>query len=620
MVISQTAQSVMRFGWVIVILLGLLALSLGPFAGTGLWADEGFTLWVIEDIGPAPQGITQTLRFVAESLFTAFERSADDVHPPLYFVLLDAWALLTGTALFTLRLPSVFAGLLALAATYALGRRFFGHWAGVMALLLLGTSGFFLYYTQEIRMYTLLLAFASLSMLGYWRWSRRPGAIRAIFYALMTLLMLYTHYAGVFILIAQMLHALFTRQPMRRLALPYALIGLGYAPWLPFLWRQFVIHGQPDAFPLTTDWNTLLALLLVLGSGFPLLYLLPFVLGDGWAKLRQSHNGLLLLWLILSPVALLALNAFWGPLFQVRYVIAILPAGALLVAGALGRVGDFRQWGRGQWRWQGILAAALLALLVYNQLTMYGELWGPKPRWEAAIQQAATERNPLEPAISLIPPTSPARYYDRLYGLRQGISLDLAWRWQEPHDIALYADPLASSQSIWLMVPLEYPAAWDALRELSRGRGIGYRDSVMTTLFYRLDWGAGDWLRLRFDDSWAMNSETGQHLFANAGEDFCFPLSLEALTPDSATVYTLDLALTQGYDTPRAALQIPLPGADGDGLIETTTCLPIPEDAPDGPHHLRLRLLANGQPLPLLEGPDGLYWGDVLILALVSVG
>lgn len=620
MVISQTAQSVMRLGWVIVILLGLLALSLGPFAGTGLWADEGFTLWVIEDIGPAPQGITQTLRFIAESLFTAFERSADDVHPPLYFVLLDAWALLTGTALFTLRLPSVFAGLLALAATYALGRRFFGHWAGVMALLLLGTSGFFLYYTQEIRMYTLLLASASLSMLGYWRWSRRPGAMRAIFYALMSLLMLYTHYAGVFILIAQILHALFTRQPMRRLALPYALIGLGYAPWLPFLWRQFVIHGQPDAFPLTTDWNTVLALLLVLGSGFPLLYLLPFVLGDGWVKLRQSHNGLLLLWLILPPVALLGLNAFWGPLFQVRYVIAILPAGALLVAGALGRVGDFRQWGRGQWRWQGILAVVLLAVLVYNQLTMYGELWGPKPRWEDAIQQAATERNPLEPAVSLIPPTSPARYYDRLYGLRQGIALDLAWRWQEPHDIALYADPLATSQSIWLMVPLEYPAAWDALRELSRGRGIGYRDSVMTTLFYRLDWGAGDWLRLRFGDSWAMNSETGQHLFANAGEDFCFPLSLEALTPDSDSDYTLDLALTQGYDTPRAALQIPLPVADSDGLIETTACLPIPADAPAGPHHLRLRLLANGQPLPLLEGPDGLYWGDVLILALVSVG
>jgi 4-amino-4-deoxy-L-arabinose transferase-like glycosyltransferase len=619
-VISQTAQSVMRLGWVIVILLGLLALSLGPFAGTGLWADEGFTLWVIEDIGPIPQGITQTLRFVAESLFTAFERSADDVHPPLYFVLLDAWALLTGTALFTLRLPSVFAGLLALAATHALGRRFFGHWAGVMALLLLGTSGFFLYYTQEIRMYTLLLASASLSMLGYWRWSRRPGAMRAIFYALMSLLMLYTHYAGVFILIAQILHALFTRQPMRRLALPYALIGLGYAPWLPFLWRQFVIHGQPDAFPLTTDWNTVLALLLVLGSGFPLLYLLPFVLGDGWVKLRQSHNGLLLLWLILPPVALLGLNAFWGPLFQVRYVIAILPAGALLVAGALGRVGDFRQWGRGQWRWQGILAVVLLAVLVYNQLTMYGELWGPKPRWEDAIQQAATERNPLEPAVSLIPPTSPARYYDRLYGLRQGIALDLAWRWQEPHDIALYADPLATSQSIWLMVPLEYPAAWDALRELSRGRGIGYRDSVMTTLFYRLDWGAGDWLRLRFGDSWAMNSETGQHLFANAGEDFCFPLSLEALTPDSDSDYTLDLALTQGYDTPRAALQIPLPVADSDGLIETTACLPIPADAPAGPHHLRLRLLANGQPLPLLEGPDGLYWGDVLILALVSVG
>lgn len=622
MVISQTAQSLIRLLVVVGLLLGLLALSLGPFAGEGLWVDEGFTLWVLQDTDPTPEGIIQSLRFVAQSLFNAFERSAADVHPPLYFVLLDGWSLLTGTDLFTLRLFSAFASLLALAATYTLGKQLFGHRAGLITLILLGTSGFFLHYSQEIRMYALLLAGASLSMLAYWRWTQRPGMGRGLAYALVTAVMLYTHYMGAIIVLTQVLHLLYTQRGRLSIARwPFGVLLLAYTPWLPFLWRQIVTHGQPDALPLASDWNTLLALLMVLVGGFPiaLVYLLPFFFGGTRHWLLDSRGSLLLLWLILTPTLLLIMNAFWIPLFQVRYVIAILPAGALLVAGALSGLGNSGIFRRGVLRYRWGLIVALLAVLVYNQVTIYGILWGPKPRWESAVQQVTETRTPLEPAVSLISPTSPAIYYDKQYGLRQGLALDLAWRWQEPHDIALYADPLSTSESIWLMVPLEYPAAWDALRELSRGRGIGYRDSVMTTLFYRLDWGAGDWLRLRFGEHWTVNSETGQHLFANVGEDFCFPLSLEALEPTTQP-YTLDIALTQGYDTRRSALQIPLPQPDSTGFIEFIPCLPVPADAPAGPHHLRLRLLVNDQPLPLLEGPDGLYWGDVLILALVSVG
>lgn len=622
MVISQTAQSLMRLLAIVGLLLGLLALSLGPFAGQGLWADEGFTLWVLRDTGPAPQGITQHLRAIAESLFTAFERSAADVHPPLYFVALDGWSLLTGESLFTLRLFSALSGLLALSATYALGKALFSHRAGLLAVIFLGTGGFFLHYNQEIRMYALLVAGASVSTLAYWRWTQRPTLARGLFYALVTAALLYTHYAGALIVLTQVLHLLLYRRDRLRAAWwPVGGMALAYAPWLPFLWRQITLHGQPDALPLASDVNTILALLLILGGGLPLalIYLVPFAFGGIGRWLMDARGGLLWLWLLFTPVLLLLVNALWIPLFQVRYVIAVLPAGALLLAGAMHYLGDLRVFGRGILPYRWAVIAVLTVFFAYHQLSAYPTLWGPKPRWENAIQQAAQVRNPLEPAVSLIPPTSPALYYDAHYGLRQGIALDLAWRWQEPHDIALYADPLAPSKSIWLMVPLEYPAAWDALRELSLGRGIGYRDSVMTTLFYRLDWGEGDWLRLRFGDAWNVNSETGQHLFANAGEDFCFPLNLEALTGDTGENYTLDIALTQGYNTLRASVQIPLSANPTDEITSLEPCLPIPPDAPAGPHHLRLRVLSEGQALPLLEGPDGLYWGDVLILALVSV-
>ena len=59
-------------------------------------------------------------------------------------------------------------------------------------------------------------------------------------------------------------------------------------------------------------------------------------------QVRRKPSPLLMvaLWLMVTPLALLALSVLVPPIFQVRYVIGILPAGALLVAGGLGALLD----------------------------------------------------------------------------------------------------------------------------------------------------------------------------------------------------------------------------------------------------------------------------------------
>ena len=85
---------------------------------------------------------------------------------------------LPGESAFAIRLLSLFFGLIGSAATYAVGKRLFDRATGLIALAVLGASGFFIYYTREARMYTLLLALAALSTWVYLLWRDRPSRRR----------------------------------------------------------------------------------------------------------------------------------------------------------------------------------------------------------------------------------------------------------------------------------------------------------------------------------------------------------------------------------------------------------------------------------------------------------
>lgn len=185
--------------------------------------------------------------------------------------------------------------------------------------------------------------------------------------------------------------------------------------------------------------------------------------------------------------------------------------------------------------------------------------------------------------------------------------------------MAAYVNHMRKADSVWVVMPSTYVSTWDGLRELLAERQVGYRDSVMDMIFYRLDSGAAGDLEFRFADQWRYDGSIRNHLYAIPGEDFCFTFSLTALS-DIPTGSTIDFELTQGYGTVRAKITQDLGAYAAGDTAELAPCIPVPADNPPGPHHLRARIYdSNGRALPLLEG-DVLYWGDILIFALVSVG
>lgn len=676
------------------LVLATLALLAAFFIATynlqhdSLWYDEGWSLWAVHSDEPMPKSPSSAVQWLRANLTTTLARVRGDVHPPLYFLALDGWVIAAGESVFVTRLLSVLFGMIALAATYAVGTALWDRAAGLMSLVILAAASFFVYYTREVRMYTLLMAFASLSTWAYLCWEKKPTLRRTLLYGITLAALIYTHYAGTLVIAAQGLHFAITRlkrmvatrqMPLFHIrpVLPLLIGAALYVPWLPVMLAQIRINnGRPLALPVPTDWGAVEALWDIVTSGMWSQFALPFevALVGGvlillvqtrqprkpsvpWALIASSFDKLLLLllWLLITPVVLLALNAWVTPVFQIRYNIALLPAGALLAAWGLWMVSQLalplptHSGVRNQIPDRQLLTKVTFALrtpypalivtvllliqIAYTELAMYTQFWPEKSRWNAAVAQMVAARQPLEPALLDFTAESVVAYYDRQMGLRRGISINLGWRDHTPTELRTLVEKLQRAPSVWVVMRSNYPNDWDALAALNGTRVVGYRDSVINVVFYRFDLPsalgdglnplAQDHLRFQFGDLLAYTGGIGHQLYVRAGETFrlSVPLTLTTLQPLNSS-YTVGVYLTEGYNTQRARWDMPLPAHQSG---ETITLMPqwtLPADLPPGIDHLRL-IVYQGDPasnrLPLLESDQRLYWGTELIFAEVIV-
>jgi mannosyltransferase len=85
---------------------------------------------------------------------------------PLYYFLLRGWVAVAGTSEYAMRFLSLAFGVLGVPLIYVLGRRLFNHQAGLLAALLVVASPYLTWYSQEVKMYTLVMALALLAIYG----------------------------------------------------------------------------------------------------------------------------------------------------------------------------------------------------------------------------------------------------------------------------------------------------------------------------------------------------------------------------------------------------------------------------------------------------------------------
>lgn len=116
------------------------------------------SLWLDEAIGAIA-----VKNFTFKSIITDF--LPFDNHPPFYYLFLKLWTEIFSYSEMSLRMPSVIFGLLTIFFTYKICTLVFkGKTIGIISALLLTTSHFHIYYSQEARMYSMAGFFAAFSV------------------------------------------------------------------------------------------------------------------------------------------------------------------------------------------------------------------------------------------------------------------------------------------------------------------------------------------------------------------------------------------------------------------------------------------------------------------------
>jgi hypothetical protein len=333
-------------------------------------------------------------------------RTASDVHPPLYYLVLAAWTGVWGDSPVALRTLSTIFGLGAVVLAFLVcreadrwageaGRRMAG--PGAAAAVLVAVHGDQVTHSRHARMYAMGGFLAGLSAWLLLRALRSQERFLAwwVAYAVAAAALCYTHYYGAFTVTAQLLFAAIAlarrwrSSPQGRSqrvgwASAVVLASLLYAPWLSVLRRQTARVseqywigdvGPADIATALVRWAT--------GAEWfapvPLLAIALFVAGAVAAAWRGDRGQRFfamqaaLPWLGALGLSLLARR----PLFLERYLF--FSQFALLAAVGYG-------WSRMTAPWPKRAFAAVLASLV--ALGLVQEIGG-RPAAPAAAQEAA---------------------------------------------------------------------------------------------------------------------------------------------------------------------------------------------------------------------------------------
>jgi 4-amino-4-deoxy-L-arabinose transferase-like glycosyltransferase len=460
-----------------VVVLAIAALTLIAFLLrlTGidqtLVADEGFTYSIIER-----NGFTGVWHDVYHTSIT----------PPLHYYLGWLSVHFGGDSAVLVRLPSIVFGTALVPLVFVLGRRIGGARAGLAAAAIIALGPFSIWYADEARAYATMMFLVTLSTYALLRALDGDGQRWWVLCGFSACAALWSHYTAVFVIAVQGAWALWTyRDRARELLTTYALVAVGYVPWLPGFFAQRRNQGGLDIISETGPLSVgaLFRLPLQTLAGHPeaglgvfpgdavglalvavVAALVIVAVGRRPASLRlpslRSETGLVLILAVATVAGLLVYAAAGSSLFLPRNLSASLPACALVLGllfawltQALPRAAV------------AVVAVVLVGLLAANALKSIGDDYRRAPYRQAAeyVDAAAAAGDPvveLPLALALdtrLPPTTLDTYFTRPHAVyREGTAAASAW------------NQLSSGRPLWLVTLTHFLPA-DLLEDQEAG-------------------------------------------------------------------------------------------------------------------------------------------------------
>ncbi len=209
-----------------------------------------------------------------ETSFTLsfFEKCCQERNPPLFFILVKILKVF-GSSEAMLRVLPAFFGILTIIAIYKIGKLIFNDKVALISSLIFSLSPFNVYYSHELRSYTLFTFIATVSVYCFYISLTRNK--RWFSYIFFTALCFYTHAFALFLIAAEAIFFISFirnhRKLLRRWIISQAAIFLFILPWLPIFVRQAVnagLSGELSQWIPESSLSSFLENLRVFSSGY----------------------------------------------------------------------------------------------------------------------------------------------------------------------------------------------------------------------------------------------------------------------------------------------------------------------------------------------------------------
>ena len=212
----MSRTDVLRLTAFVALIAVYIAARIWGLTATCLWFDEIFSVHAAE------HSWNDIWRFVALDL----------IHPPVFYLLLKAWIAVCGESLWSLRSLPVLISIVAIIPFLLLCKEFkFDRWKTIFAFLLIASNGPLIKYSQEVRMYSLLMCISLFSLWLFTRYIRTGKGIAAL--AVINILLVYSHYFGWFVVASECAGLLiFQRSKWRAMFSLAGIPALAFLPWL----------------------------------------------------------------------------------------------------------------------------------------------------------------------------------------------------------------------------------------------------------------------------------------------------------------------------------------------------------------------------------------------------
>ncbi len=308
------------------LLLGLLAVAAGVrifrLGYQGLWVDEIATM----------NGSDPDL-----SIASVLQYSVGD-QPPSFFLLLHGWLKIFPFTDLSGRWLAALLGVAGVYMIYFLGKEVRDARTGLIASCITTFCYIHIYFSQEVRFYTLVFLATTGSFLYFIKAIRTEKFHHYAAYIGFTTLLIYTHYYGLVVIVSQgivfMMILLLSKRAwtffLRGFLSAVVIVSL-IAPWIPIFFsdiktQQFWIPAEPFYFPVKYFYVYFKDVLSCVLFGSILIYYLI----NAWKKYRLEgafpiSDGILISCTFLGYFIPVMYSVIQTPMLQERYTLVVVP-------------------------------------------------------------------------------------------------------------------------------------------------------------------------------------------------------------------------------------------------------------------------------------------------------